>query len=143
MATRQIKDAKDLTTNELIYFKGHAKATYMSDGRSVEDAIYSIGDEGVSAYPKVSHGTSDATYTLTPNVFHVWDGMETLTLILDTETDGVANEYLFQFTGGSGGTTLVLPDSIKWSDGAAPTIEAFKTYQVSILENCATYLCFE
>ena len=39
MATRQIKDAKDLTTNELIYFKGHAKATYMSDGRTVEDAV--------------------------------------------------------------------------------------------------------
>lgn len=39
MSTRKIKDAKDLSTNELIYFKGHAKATYMSDGRSVEDAI--------------------------------------------------------------------------------------------------------
>lgn len=41
MATRKIKDAKDLSTNELIYFKGHAKATYMSDGRTVEDAINS------------------------------------------------------------------------------------------------------
>lgn len=41
MATRQIKDAKDLTTNELIYFKGHAQATYMSDGRTVEEAINS------------------------------------------------------------------------------------------------------
>ena len=333
MATRKIKDAKDTTTNEVIYFKGHAKATYMSDGRSVEDAIYSIGSSGgeggitqesdplfrasaaagitssdiaawngkmdkvtlasvatsgnyndlsnkptipttlsqltqsasyrtvtdtekntwggkqdklvsgtnlktingesllgsgdiaisgggisqetdpifsaspaasiteekksewdskqdaindiatirenassafkgtinghnngtlwlvekvngqtadstgnVSvpvAYPKVAHGTNDTNFTLTPNVFHVWGGMETLTLTLGAETDGVANEYLFQFTGGSGGTTLVLPDSVKWADGAAPTIEAFKTYQVSILENCATYLCFE
>ena len=42
MATRQIKDAKDLTTNELIYFKGHAQATYMSDGRTVEEAISNI-----------------------------------------------------------------------------------------------------
>lgn len=41
MSTRQIKDAKDLTTNELIYFKGHAQATYMSDGRTVEEAIIS------------------------------------------------------------------------------------------------------
>ena len=41
MATRKIKDAKDLSTNELIYFKGHAKATYMSDSRSVEDVINS------------------------------------------------------------------------------------------------------
>lgn len=41
MGTRQIKDAKDLSTNELIYFKGHAQATYMSDGRTVEEAITS------------------------------------------------------------------------------------------------------
>ena len=39
MSTRKIKDAKDLSTNELIYFKGHAEATYMSDGRTVEEAI--------------------------------------------------------------------------------------------------------
>ena len=42
MSTRKIKNAKDLTTNELIYFKGHAKATYMSDGTTVEDAINNI-----------------------------------------------------------------------------------------------------
>jgi hypothetical protein len=39
MGTRKIKDAKDLSTNELIYFKGHAQATYMSDGRTVEEAV--------------------------------------------------------------------------------------------------------
>ena len=42
MSTRQIKDAKDISTNELIYFKGHAKATYMSDGRTVEEAVNSM-----------------------------------------------------------------------------------------------------
>ena len=42
MSTRKIKDAKDLSTNELIYFKGHAQATYMSDGRTVEEAVSSI-----------------------------------------------------------------------------------------------------
>lgn len=46
MATRKIKDAKDLSTNELIYFKGHAQATYMSDGTTVEDAINNIGTGG-------------------------------------------------------------------------------------------------
>ena len=39
MSTRKVKDAKDLTSNELIYFKSHAKATYMSDGSTVEDAV--------------------------------------------------------------------------------------------------------
>lgn len=42
MATRQVKDAKDLSTNELIYFKGHAQATFMSDGRTVEEAVNQI-----------------------------------------------------------------------------------------------------
>lgn len=39
---RKVKDAKDLSSNELIYFKSHAKATYMSDGTTVEDAINNI-----------------------------------------------------------------------------------------------------
>jgi hypothetical protein len=51
MSTRKIKDAKDLETNELIYFKGHAKATYMSDGRNVEEAINDAG-----TYSKPSGG---------------------------------------------------------------------------------------
>ena len=46
MSTRQIKNARDLTTNELIYFRGHAKATYMSDGATVEDTINSIKNSG-------------------------------------------------------------------------------------------------
>lgn len=46
MATRKVKDAKDLDTGELVYIKGHAKATYMSDGRTVEDAINAGGGGG-------------------------------------------------------------------------------------------------
>lgn len=46
MSTRKIKDAKDLETNELIYLRGHAKATYMSDGQTVEDAITNIQTGG-------------------------------------------------------------------------------------------------
>ena len=48
MATRNIKDAKDLDTGELIYFKGHAQATFMSDGRTVEEAVSGIsgGSDG-------------------------------------------------------------------------------------------------
>ena len=42
MATRKIKDARDISTSELIYFRGHAGATFMSDGRTVEDAINNI-----------------------------------------------------------------------------------------------------
>ena len=43
---RLIKDAQDSVSNELIYFRSHAKATYMSDGASVEDAITAIDNRG-------------------------------------------------------------------------------------------------
>ena len=43
---RKVKDAQDISTNELIYFKGHALATYMSDGNTVEQAIKTLQDSG-------------------------------------------------------------------------------------------------
>ena len=42
MSMRKIKNAVNNTTGELIYFKGHAQATYMSDGSTVEDTINNI-----------------------------------------------------------------------------------------------------
>lgn len=49
MITRNIKDAKDISTGELIYFKGHAQATFMSDGRTVEEAVSGMsGGQGGS-----------------------------------------------------------------------------------------------
>jgi hypothetical protein len=61
MATRKIKDAKDLSTNELIYFKGHAKATYMSDGRTVEEAVNSAsgGSGGGGSIDTSNFATKD------------------------------------------------------------------------------------
>ena len=95
-----------------------------------------------SAYPEVNHGTGDTTFTLTPNTFHVWDEVASLTLNFGNETSGVANEYLFQFTSGSTATSLTLPDSIKWANDNAPTIGANMIYQVSVLRGLASVLEF-
>lgn len=286
MSIRKVKDAKDLSSNELIYFKGHAKATYMSNGTTVEDAINNIETEiesnlldcakksdlanvatsgsyddltnkptipnavnestvsgwgftknvgtitgvsangtsistsgvanipaastnaygvtklssstsststslaatasavksaydlangrqeklvsgtniktingqsllgsgditissggnstGSGAYSEVNHGTSDTTFTLTPNTFHVWDTVSSLSITLGEETTGVANEYLFQFTSGAEPTTLVLPDTIIWQEDI--TIESNKTYQISILKGFGTIMSWE
>ena len=56
MANRTIKDAIDMTTNEAIYFRGHAKATYMSNGSTVEDAINQIGTGGGAEGPQGPQG---------------------------------------------------------------------------------------
>jgi hypothetical protein len=147
MAIRKIKDAKDLTTNELIYFKGHAQATFMSNGWTVEDAINNIEDTvsgGSSsgwAYTEVNHDTNDTTFTLTPNTFHVWDEVVELDLSFADEQLGVANEYLFQFTSGATATTLTLPDDIKWTEELV--IEVNRIYQVSILKGLASVLSWK
>jgi hypothetical protein len=97
---------------------------------------------GSGAYSEVNHGTSDTTFTLTPNTFHVWDEVANLTLTLGSETAGVANEYLFQFTSGATATTLSLPSDLKWANDAAPTIAENMIYQVSILKGLASVLEF-
>lgn len=98
---------------------------------------------GGSAYAEVNHGTGDTTFTLTPNTFHVWDEVAELDLSFGEEIEGVANEYIFQFSSGSTPTTLALPDTIKWVNDTIPVISKRKTYQVSVLGGLASLLEFK
>ena len=100
------------------------------------------GNTGSSsaAYGLVEHGTSDTTFTLTPNTFHVWNEVASLTLTLGEEATGVANEYIFQFTSGAT-TTLTLPDDIRWTNEFS--IESNKIYQISILNRLGTVMSWE
>lgn len=82
----------------------------------------------------VSHGTSDTTFTLTPNVFHKWGEVSNLSLSLEEYTGEDIVYYMAEFVSGSTATTLSVPDNIKWESDV--TIEAGKTYQISILNNC-------
>ena len=98
---------------------------------------------GSGAYAQVNHGTSDTTFALTPNTFHVWDEVASLTLTLGSEQSGVANEFVFQFTSGATATSLTLPDDIKWANDSALTIAENKIYQISVLNGLATALEFD
>lgn len=95
---------------------------------------------GNGAYSQVNHGTNDTTLVLTPNTFHVWDEVASLVLTLGSESSGVANEFVFQFTSGSSPTTLTLPDNLKWASNKTPTISSNKIYQISILNGLAAVL---
>ncbi len=82
------------------------------------------------------HGTADVKFALTPNIFHKWGEVASLNLTLTAHTDNtIVNEYMFQFTSGTTPTTLTLPADVKWI--GSNTVEASKTYQVSILNNLA------
>ena len=160
MGNRKVKDAKDLDTGEKIYLKSHAKATYMSNGKSIEDALNdgdfltkesadalyqpqgnyltSIPDNYVTEdelnIPLENHGTGDIIFELTPNVYHVWSEVPSLTLTLANVTDSsIYNEYMFEFTSGSTATSLSLPIEIAWV--TEPIVDANKKYQCSIVNN--------
>ena len=84
--------------------------------------------------PVVNHGTSDTTFTLPPNQFHIWGEVAELHLTLGTPEEGVYNEYMFEFVSGATATTITgLPSSLKWPDDLE--IEANMRYQVSIVNN--------
>lgn len=102
-----------------------------------QQARTNIGAAGVNdvvGIPIVNHGTSDTTFMLTANTFHVWGEVGSLTLSLATGEVGYVQEYMFEFTSGSTATTLSLPSTLKWINGVEPSdIEADHTYQVSIM----------
>ena len=91
---------------------------------------------------QIEHGTSDTTFTLTPNVLHVWGTVTSLKLTFGNSQDGAINEYLFQFTSGSTATSLTISDAIKWANDSAPTIAKNKIYQISVINGLATVLEF-
>ena len=109
----------------------------------LENKISKIGSSssGNGAYAEVNHGTSDTTFTLTPNTFHIWDEVTILDLEFGIETSGVMNEYLFQFTSGSESTTLILPYDIKFNSDLI--IEENKIYQISILNGLGTVMSWD
>lgn len=128
-----IKSSTDAIKQAIINKGG----TISGDITTWADAISGISG---GAYSEINHGTSDTTFELTPNTFHVWDEVTSLNLTLSAETSGVANEYIFQFTSGSTPTTLTLPNDIKFSEDLV--IEANKIYQISILKGLGSVLGF-
>lgn len=140
MSTRKIKDAIDLSTGEKVYYKGHAKATFMSDGRTVEDAIKTAGGGGGMAV--IDHGTEDTTFTLTSGVIHKWDNIDSLTLSIPEDADGVISSYRLVFAADST-FVLSLPANVVWANDEAPEFsEDGMQYEINIIGNRALWAKF-
>lgn len=78
--------------------------------------------------------TEDAK-EIQPNRYYIFGEKASLTITLAEGEEGKLNEYMFEFVSGTTPTTLTLPESVKWMGDN--TIEASKTYQVSIVNNIA------
>ena len=156
MANRKIKDAKEVKSDELIYFKGHAEATYMSDGSTVENKVNSkqdklisgsniktingdtiLGDGNLKVGVKKITTTTASTITLQPNVYYKKTNTSSaITITFASESDTtIINEYCIEFTTASTGTNVILPNTVKWIDGITPTFENNYTYQISVVNN--------
>lgn len=83
----------------------------------------------------IAHGTSDTTFTLTPNIMHTWGEVSSLNLTLGAESEDIVNEYMFSFISGATATQLTLPATVN----GVPAIEPNSIYQCSVIDNCLAY----
>lgn len=110
-------------------------------GNVPENAIAFIGDtrqiyaqgQYFGGIPAMNHGTGNTTFVLTPNIYHKWGVVNSLTLTLADAPEDTYNEYMFQFTSGDTATTLSVPNTIQWV--IQPNILSNRTYQCSIVNN--------
>ena len=134
MATRQIKDAKDLSTNELIYFKGHAKATYMSDGSTVEDAINNAAG-GSSAKTEI-YQDYVSSLTVDPNTSVVIKNTGGGIRINFTEpTDFTKlNEYIIVIRNYNVSSQITFDKNIIWDNNNTPELDGLdaEAYELNI-----------
>lgn len=83
-----------------------------------------------------------ASYAISPNVLTKLGTLASaVTLSLDTskEEAGVSNVYDIVFTTPDAAPSITWPEGISWVGGSAPAIAGGKTYEVSIMDNLATY----
>ena len=90
----------------------------------------------------VTETEGSASYAISPNVLTKLGTLaSSVTLSLDTskEDSGVTNVYDIIFVTPTDAPSITWPEGITWVGGSAPTIAGGKTYEVSIMDNLATY----
>lgn len=90
----------------------------------------------------VTETEGSASYAISPNVLTKLGTLaSSVTLSLDTtkEQAGVNNVYDIIFVTPAAAPSITWPEGISWIGGTAPAIAGGKTYEVSIMDNLATY----
>ena len=125
----------------IMFYPNGGKAMEITSARDVEiyNKLTVSGDvyaNGVNVQTEIKYQTSSSV-TIQPNVYNKWNGTCTsLTIQFATPTNvSIINNYMFEFTAASSGCTLSVPSTVKWQNGAAPTIAPGCTYQVSITDS--------
>lgn len=151
MATRKIKDAKDLDTNELIYFKGHAQATFMSNGQTVEEII---GQKVFTGYPKITLNREPNVneYILSPYTYYYFyfsdvelgTYPDNINIILDESNINTVGEFIIEFDAATNDDPTMPQISfsadIKWANDIIPIFEIGYRYVVCISNKIACFV---
>lgn len=100
------------------------------------------GAEVEALLDKVKEGytselSSSGTVELSDTKMYMLGERSAVTITLPSGAESNGREYLCQFTASASGCTLSVPDTITWLGGETPTINAGKTYQLSIVNNLA------
>lgn len=117
---------------------------YFKD-RVIGDITYALIDNQLTTgkYSIIRYSTDDKLVEIQSNRMHIWGVMDSLEISFAQGEQFFSNEYLFQFDSGETPTRLALPANIKWVNGEIPVIEANYTYQVSVLNDCASIMKFK
>lgn len=136
MSTRKIKDIIDLETNELVYPKTHAKATFMSDGSTVEDAINAMGGKEVEDIDVVTTDVAETKEVL-PNipVQYLPNIVTDKTFVLSTADIDTTKENLWKISFIIGSTapsiSITSAVTIYWANGIAPSFDVNSHYEIT------------
>ena len=101
------------------------------------------GDDIHTTYPRVL--ATSASVALQPNAATVWNAPISAELALsfaEQQDQGYAAEYIARFSVGADGVQLIVPDGVVWADGVLPAMTNGKTYEISFVDNLATFLEF-
>lgn len=86
---------------------------------------------------------TETTVTIVPNVLNKWDEpVSQLIITLSPGENGVADEYMLEFTVGSDNFQWQC-DGIRWGEGGAPDFENGYIYQISIVNGLAIVASWE
>ena len=95
---------------------------------------------GSSAYPFLK--PSSIPSELKPNTYYDLGQRAGFNINLAQGEEGVANEYIFKLKVADGGSDLILPDNIIWSNEETPPMTIGKFYEISIIDNHAVFVEF-
>lgn len=98
----------------------------------------------ITTYERIT--TSSSSVELLPNTVIEWPVpirfQELVLTFGEQPPQGYAVEYIAKFTVGIDGVQLIVPDGIRWADGVYPAMTDGKTYEISFMDEYATFLEF-